>query len=335
MTKPETRSKKRKEVVEAIVLRKEPVHIVTRVFNIPERTVFEWLSRYRSGGWHALIDERKSGRPRKLSSEDLRWVYEAVSMNNPLNFQFKFCLWTLATIRTMIERERNIKLSKSSIHRLLHNIGLSSQRPIYKSYKQDPQKIEKYLNTTYPEVVKHAKSIGAEIYFIDEAAVRSDSHHGATWGKIGDTPVVKDSGGRFGLKMISAVTARGDMRFSFIEDKMNSSKFIRFLKKLRKDAGCPIIVIADNARYHHSKETQAFIEKQTDSIVMAFLPAYSPEFNPDEQVWNHLKARLAKLPIIDKESMKKAILSIMHSIQKNIMLVKSFFKLTNTKYILN
>ena len=72
MTKPETRSKKRKEVVEAIVLRKEPVHIVTRVFNIPERTVFEWLSRYRSGGWHALIDERKSGRPRKLSSEDLR-----------------------------------------------------------------------------------------------------------------------------------------------------------------------------------------------------------------------------------------------------------------------
>ena len=70
MTKPETRSKKRKEVVEAIVLRKEPVHIVTRVFNIPERTVFEWLSRYRSGGWHALIDERKSGQIGRASCRE-------------------------------------------------------------------------------------------------------------------------------------------------------------------------------------------------------------------------------------------------------------------------
>jgi len=101
-------------------------------------------------------------------------------------------------------------LSKSSVSRLLHNLGLSSQRPIYKSYKQDPKKIEKYLNSTFPDIVKHAKTIGAEIYFVDEASVRSDSHRGATWGKVGETPVVKDSGGRFRLKMISAVTARGN-----------------------------------------------------------------------------------------------------------------------------
>jgi len=307
---------------------------VTRIFNVPTRTVFDWLARYRSGGWHALNDERKSGRPKKLSAEDMRWVYDAVSMKNPLNYQFDFCLWTLKIIRTMIEKERGIKLSKSSVSRLLHNLGLSSQRPLYKSYKQDPKKIEEYLQTTFPEVVKQAKAIGAVIYFVDEASVRSDSHRGATWGKVGQTPVVKDSGGRFGFKIISAVTARGDMRFSFIKDKMNSRKFISFLKKLRKDAGRPIIVITDNARYHHSRETQTFIEKNIDSIIMAFLPAYSPEFNPDEQVWNHAKARLAKLPIIDKESMKQSLLSIMRSIQKQTSLIKSFFKMTDTKYIL-
>lgn len=270
-----------------------------------------------------------------MSAEDMAWVYNAVTMNNPSNYQFSFCLWTLNVIRTMIERERGVKLSKSSVSRLLHNLGLSSQCPIYKSYKQDPKKIEKYLNHTFPEVVKHAKKIGAEIYFLDEAAVRSDAHRGTTWGKVGETPVVKDSGGRFGLKLISAVTPRGEMRFSFIEDKMNSKKFIAFLKKLRKDAGRPIIVIADNARYHHSKETQAFTSENVDSIVMAFLPAYSPEFNPDEQVWNHAKARLSKLPIINKETMKKSLLSIMRSIQKKKSLVKSFFRLAGTKYILD
>jgi hypothetical protein len=46
---------------------------------------------------------------------------------------------------------------------------------------------------------------------VDEAAFRSDAHREATWGKIGETPVVKYSGGRFGFKLISTVYARGDL----------------------------------------------------------------------------------------------------------------------------
>ena len=83
-------------------------------------------------------------------------------------------------------------------------------------------------------------------YFVDEASVRSDAHLGLTWGKRGETPVIKDSG----------VTPQGDIRFSFIEGKMNSRRFIELLKQLRGDAGKPVIVIVDNARYHHSKEME-------------------------------------------------------------------------------
>ena len=128
------------------------------------------------------------------------------------------------------------------------------------------------------------------------------------------------------------------MRFKFIEGTMNSTRFILFLKQLRGDAGKPIIVVVDNARYHHSKETQAFIAAQKGSdqgtITLAFLPAYSPELNPDEQVWNHLKARLGKLPIASKEAMKRSVFSILRSIQKSASLVKSFFRLSKTKYII-
>jgi hypothetical protein len=56
--------------------------------------------------------------------------------------------------------------------------------------------------------------------------VRSDNHRGTTWGAMGETPVVKDSGDRFGVKIVSAVSPRGDMRFAVIEGKMNSDKFI-------------------------------------------------------------------------------------------------------------
>ena len=54
MNRAEKRSQKRKEVVEAVVLRKEPVGLVARVFDIPLRTVFDWLARYRQGGWGVI-----------------------------------------------------------------------------------------------------------------------------------------------------------------------------------------------------------------------------------------------------------------------------------------
>ena len=265
----------------------------------------------------------------------MKWIYNAVTLGNPQHFQFEFCLWTLNTLRALIKRELGIELSKSSVSRLLSHLGLSAQSPIFKSYKQDPRKVEQYLAETFPEAVAQAREMGADIYFVDEASVRSDAHRGLTWGKVGETPVIKDSGGRFSLHVISAVSPRGDMRFSFIEERMNSKKFILFLTKLYKDAGKPILVITDNARYHHSKETQRFIEQQEGDILLAFLPAYSPELNPDEQVWNHAKARLSKRAIFNKQDMKYHLVSILRSIQKQISLVKSFFKMPDTAYILD
>jgi transposase len=216
MTRTEARNDRRRQVVEAVVIRKEPVSLVARVFNIPRRTVFSWLARYRNGGWDALKEGSRRGRPRKLSGKDMQWVYDAVTMGDPRTYKFEFCLWTLSIIRSMIARELGVELSKSAVSRLLGHLGLSPQRPIYKSYKQSPKQLERYLTRTFPEVVEQARVLGAEIYFVDEASVRSDSHRGWTWGKVGETPVVQDSGGRFGLNVISAVTPRGDIRFSFI-----------------------------------------------------------------------------------------------------------------------
>ena len=66
--------------------------------------------------------------------------------------------------------------------------------------------------------------------------------------------------------------------------------------------------------------------------MMVFLPAYSPELNPDEQVWNHAKADVGKRTILSKEEMEKTILSAMRVIQNKVDLVKSFFQLPDTLY---
>jgi transposase len=322
---------KRKNAVEA-VQRGEPVNVVARTHGIPSRTVFNWLAKYRTGGWHGLRDDKRSGRPRKVSGEVMQWLYDSITLGDPRQFQFAFCLWTLSIIRGVLKKEQGIELSKSAVCRLLQQMGLSPQRPIYRSYKQEPKELEKYLKRTFPQLKRLAKRIGAEIYFVDESAVRSDHHRGTTWGAVGQTPVVEDSGDRFGLKLISAVSPRGDMRFSVIEGRMNSDRFIEFLKKLHRDAGKPIIVIADNASYHSSKKVQQFAQESDNSIHLGHLPKYAPELNPDEQVWNHAKARLSKLFIDSVATMKSSVLSIMRSIQKKAGLVRSFFQLKDTSY---
>ncbi|MGZ4957056.1 MAG: transposase, partial [Methylobacter sp.] len=128
------------------------------------------------------------------------------------------------------------------------------------------------------------------------------------------------------------VSARGDLHFDVIDSAMDAEKFIDFLKKLRHDTGCPIFVIVDNARYHHSKKVRAFLDTQPGQIMMAFLPPYAPELNPDEQVWNHAKADAGKRPIRSKNEMELVILAAMQSIKEKAELVKSFFRLPETRY---
>ena len=322
---------RRKQAVEA-VMGGEVIALVARVNRVPLRTIFGWLARYRKGGWHALRDGARSGRPRKVSAQVMQWLYDAITQGDPRQHQMPFCLWTLNVVRALLKKHKDVSLSKSAVCRLLQHLGLSPQRPIYRSYKREPMEMEAYLQTTFPELKKRASSSGAEIYFVDESSIRSDHHCGTTWGLVGETPVVEDSGDRFGMKLISAVTLRGDMRFASIEGRMNSDAFICFLKKLRSDANCPIIVIADNARYHTSAKVRDFVASTNGEITLAHLPRYSPELNPDEQVWNHAKRRLSQAFIDSKEVMKSTVLSIMHSIQKTPELVRSFFRLSGTCY---
>ena len=325
------RFKKRQDVV-AAVQRGESATVVARVFGVAIRSVFDWLSWYRHGGWNALREGRRSGRPPKINGNVMKWLYKAVTLGTPLQYQFDFCLWTLGIIRQMLKQEHGIILSKSSVSRLMQQMGLTPQRPLYKSFKQNRKEMRTFLDETYPGIREQARRTGAVIFFVDEAAIRSDAHRGTTWGKIGVTPIVRDTGDRFGVRMISAVSPRGDMKFESFEGKMNGERFVSFLKKLRHDVGGPIIVIADNASYHGGKPVQRLQEENPGDVVVESLPRYSPELNPDEQVWNHAKSRLGKLFLPTRDEMKAAVKSTMHSIQRNLELIKSFFQLKDTQY---
>ena len=236
-TTPEgvARFEKRKAAV-AAVQRGEPVALVARMHGVPVRSVFRWVAGYAAKGAAALRDGARSGRPSKVSPEAMHWLYHVITGGNPRQFQFSFALWTLALIRGVLLSEKGIALSKSSVCRLMALMGITPQVPVYKSYRQSAHKVRYYLKQRYPKLEQWAREQGAEIFFEDESRVRVDGHQGTTWAPIGQTPTVRDSGDRFGVNMISAVSARGEMFFECFDGKMNSARFIAFLKALRESA---------------------------------------------------------------------------------------------------
>ena len=72
-------------------------------------------------------------------------------------------------------------MSKASVCRLLIQLGLTPQKPIWRAYQQKPENVKKWFEEEYPRIKSMARSLKAQIYFGDEAGVRSDHHAGTTW----------------------------------------------------------------------------------------------------------------------------------------------------------
>ena len=227
---------------------------VARTLGMHEHTVYGWLAKLRDGGRDALRAKPVPGRPPKLTSEQTDQVFEWVTGNDPRQLAFDFALWTRDMVRELIRREFGIAMSASAVGRLLHRHGLSPQRPLWRAWQADAEKVAAWKDTEYPAIAKQAKKQGATVYFLDEAGIRSDHHAGTTWGKVGSTPVVKTTGARHSLNMISAVTAQGKLRFSTFTGGFNAGKFIEFCKKLLHDADGPVFLIVDGHPAHRAKK---------------------------------------------------------------------------------
>ena len=322
----------RKRAVSRIQAGGDPAE-VAGVLGVNVRTVFRWLALYRSGGWHALDADKRGGRQPKLDGKAMKWIYNTVTTKNPLQLKFPFALWTSAMIRELIWKRFGVKLSKSSVCRLLNQMGLSAQRPLWRAYQQDPERVRQWLEEEYPEIRRKARGVNAEIYFADEAAVRSDFHSGTTWGKRGLTPIVSGTGARFGMNLISAVSTQGRLRFMITRGRVNAGVFIEFLKRLLVNASRPVFLIVDGHPTHKAKSVRSFVDSQKGKLELFYLPPYSPELNPDEYVWNDLKNRgLGRKLITSPKQLKREVLRHLRKLQKMPRLVKSFFLAPTTRY---
>jgi transposase len=307
---------------------------IAEIMNVGRSSVFDWIAKYREGGLASISTKFASGRPTVLDDSEMVRLYTMINGKDPRTYSFGMALWTRALIKDLIKKTFAKDVSLVTVGRILKKLGMSPQRPLYRSWKQDPQRVEKWKREEYPAIKARAAAVGARILFADEASVRTDYHAGTTWAPVGQTPVVIGSAVRQAVKMVSAIGQRGELSFQVHEGSMNAERFIEFLASLVHDFDTPIFLVVDGSSVHKANIVKQYVASTEGKLELFFLPPYSPELNPDEWVNKNVKHdRIARAVPLTRDELKAVAVGALERLKKCPGIVRGFFGDPKLAYI--
>lgn len=261
------------------------------VFGVTRQSVGRWMKAYRTAGADVLKARKRGpkGERSRLKGGQAAAICNLIRDRHPEQLKLPFVLWTADAVRQLIHRKFKIKLSGRTVRRYLARWGFTSQKPVRRAYERDDAAVQCWLNEEYPTIRKQAKREKALIYWADGMGVRSDHQAGRSYAPKGRTPAIPGTGQRFRCNVLSALTNRGHLNFMVFKKGFTASVFLRFLRRLVKQAGRKVFLIVDRHPVHRSKKVRQWLESNSAGIRMFFLPGYSPELNPDAMVNQDVK----------------------------------------------
>ncbi len=272
------------------VLKGHSVAGVADLYHVVRTTLHRWLARYYSQGhtFEGLARKSGSGRPRALGVEALERLTQIV-LCPASAFGYETDFWTCRRLIQVTRQELGVRVSQPTMWRMLRDSDLTYQKPERRYLEAGEAERQAWIKHRIPRIKQTIKKYRAILYFEDEANLSLTAPLAKTWAPKGQTPAQAVTGRRGGISALSAIGRAGRLVFSLQEKRIASAHIIHFLGQLLKHhQGRHLVVVMDQASPHTSQKTMAFIKGQKRLHVF-HLPPYSPDFNPDEGVWNHLK----------------------------------------------
>jgi transposase len=268
-----------------------------RVFGVHRNAVNRWIRRYREGGWAGLAEQRRGRRPGEqpaLSERQQQELIALVRESTPDQLGLAGFLWTRDAVAELLAQRYGVWLARTTVGGYLRGWGFSPQRPQRRALEQNPVAVARWLATEFPAICAQARREGGMVLWLDEMGVRSDAAAGRSWAPVGRTPVIKQTGKRFRVNMISAISNQGLLRFRLFTGSFTGAVFIDFLRRLLRDCqGRKVHLIVDGHPVHRAKLVSAWVGRHAERIELHFLPGYSPELNPVELLNHDVKTNAA------------------------------------------
>ena len=315
------------------VLAGESQVVVAASLEVTPFTVNRWMRTYREHGEAGLAARKAPGRPTKLTTQQQAKLRRIIIGKDPRQLNFGSALWTLSIVGQVVEQLFEVVLHASSISRMLHGMGITPQKPVRRAFARDDEECRTWMRVEFPKIVENAHRRQAALLFLDETGVHEDGPIGRSWAERGRPPVVKVTGRRNRVNVISAISPQGRLWFRCFQGTLTAGRFVDFLAALLKGRSKPVDLILDKHPAHTAAMTRRFLAERTRQIRVHFLPSYAPDLNPDEHVWSYLKGTFRSDPMTQDEDLTLAVLTTMSAIQQNHTLVRSFFDDPAVQYV--
>jgi transposase len=297
-------------------------------------SIYPWLRRIEEEGWEALAEQIAEGPECSLTEQQRQRVKRWIVGKDPRQYGFEFGLWTRRIVQSMIQERMGVELCLTSVGKLLAQLELTPQKPLRRAYERDPVRIELWKQEQFPKLKKRARKHGAKIYFLDETGFSSEPNLRRTYGLKGETPVVKTSGQRQKVNVISAVNMQGAFWCQVYTHTLRQGEFIIFLKDFMSGQRGKVFLVLDSHPAHIANSVKEYVRSTKGKLELHFLPPYAPDLNPDEFVWNYLKGTgVARKPLRQNESLKERVMVDLDKLKQNQKLLCSFFMAESVVYV--
>ena len=306
---------------------------VSRMVGVHQSTVRRWWVLYSAKGVNALHRRKRTGRPPKLKNRHWQWMLNTVVTKTPQQLRFEFALWTANMVRMALQEKFGLQVSRWTVQRAMKKLNLTPQKPKKRALKHDREKVRKWQFETFPALVKRAVQEGKTIVFADESGLAAQCVYGRTWGRKGETPIVKTANSKYRVSMLAAISPDGRLHWKLHEGSVSALTFIEFLEQVKQATAGTVIVVVDNASVHTAKLVREWSKAQEGQIELEYQPTYSPEVNPVEILWAWVKSRVSRMLSKTKAEMRKNLKAALERLSEDSELVKKFFSEQDCKYI--
>ena len=307
-----------------------------KTYGVSLRAVNKWVAIDKVGGLRALKPKRRGrrlGQGGRLRVAQAQRIRSLIVGKLPDQLKLPFYLWTRAAVASLMAREYGLTVSLTTVGRYLRAWGMSPQKPVRRAYERNDAAIAKWLSEEYPAIARQARRDGATIYWGDEMGLRSDHVAGTSYAPLGQTPVIRATGQRFGCNMISAITNRGGLSFMVFEGKFKSPVFVAFMQRLLKQVAGKIYLIVDGHPVHKSGTAMRVAANHSSRLRLIRMPGYGPELNPDELLNQDVKTNgLGKSRPTNRTELMAIVRSHLYRRQKQPQVITNLFREKHVRY---
>jgi transposase len=175
---------------------------------------------------------------------------------------------------------------------------------------------------------KGAQAQGQTLFFIDESGFYPLPSVVRTYAPVGQTPVLREWCTREHLSAIGAISPEGKLYFHAQDYSMNSADVVAFLEHLLREVPGQLLICWDGAPIHRSHVIKAFLaDGAAHRLHLERLPAYAPELNPGEGLWQQLKGvELRNVCCFSIPYLQKELRNAVKRVRRKPRIIQSFFR---------